>query len=91
VVESSKVEEQDVGKMPLIKEVWIFLATDDDGDETMLMMYEDGARIPLIAADQRRIDSLMPEAESMAFEIGREVRLVKFSTREVVKSIKPTT
>jgi hypothetical protein len=46
-----------------------------------------GSYVPLVAADQRRLGGLTVIAEAIARDGGRSVRLVKFTSRQVVCEI----
>jgi hypothetical protein len=43
--------------------------------------------MPFIGADEDRIRSMRPMAERLARDLAREVKLVRFSTREDVETI----
>jgi hypothetical protein len=75
-------------EIPRIDAVWAFLSVDPgDGNEGVLAAPLAGPNsiVPLIAADEARLKSLIPIAEQMAQASGRVIRLVKFSNREVVR------
>jgi hypothetical protein len=79
--------------MPRIDAIWAFLSVDpEDGNEGVLSgpLLGPGSQVPLIAADEARLESLWPIARHIARAAGWHCRLVKFHTREVVAEIDPT-
>jgi hypothetical protein len=79
------------GTIRRIDEIWAFIAVDDDGNEGICAapLQRGMLSVPLIAADAARLTSVMPIAQQMADMFGRDVRLVKFSTRDVIKTLTP--
>jgi len=74
-----------------IDEIWAFVSVDEHGNEGIMAapLIDGVMSMPLIAADAARLTSLMPVAQQMADMFGREVRLVKFSTRDIIKTLVP--
>jgi hypothetical protein len=75
-------------EMPRIDAIWAFLSVDpEDGNEGVLAgpLLGPGSQVPLIAADEKRLQSLWPIARQIAQAAGRRCRLVKFHTREVIE------
>jgi hypothetical protein len=73
-----------------IDQIWAFLSLDDGGEGVVAAPIGPGAMtVPLIAADKRRVDSLIPIAKRMATLFGKPVRLAKFSKREDVEIYQP--
>jgi hypothetical protein len=72
-----------------IDSIWAFLSIDDDGNEAVIAgpLLGPGSYVPLIAADARRLSSLTVVADAIARDSGRIVRLVKFTSREVVREL----
>lgn len=66
-----------------IKEIWAFLGVDpDDGDEGVVgFRAPDGSWMPLVCADEARLNSIRGIAERIARGDGRKVVLAKFSQR----------
>jgi hypothetical protein len=84
------IDPKDNGTMPCIKELWLFVATDEaTGDEGCIAMDTPIGPQPMIAADEKRLNSLRPMAEAAARQSGTTVRLVKFSDRSVVEEFSP--
>jgi hypothetical protein len=76
-------------KTARIDSIWAFLSIDDDGNEAVIAgpLLGPGSYVPLIAADERRLGSLTVVADAIARDSGRIVRLVKFTSREVVRDL----
>jgi hypothetical protein len=71
-------------------ELFVYLSTDDDGDTGVVFMETAGAaKIPLVAENRRKAQSLQPLAEHLATTMGRTVTLAKFSRREDLESWEP--
>jgi hypothetical protein len=75
-----------------IDQVWVFVSVDDDGNEGVCAAPMLGMGVvPLIAADEARLASLLPVAQRIATMSGKTVKLVKLSTREELQVIQPET
>jgi len=75
--------------LPRIDVIWAFVSVDpEDGNEGVLSaaLLGPGSQVPLIAADEARLNSLWPIARAIAKITGLRCRLVKFHTREVVET-----
>jgi len=73
-----------------IKEVWAFVTIGDDDEEGVCgFCGPDGRWMPMVCADQKRIDSIRPFAEEIAKVTNKKVTLVKFHQREDVEDIHP--
>ena len=60
-----------------------FIATDASGDEGVCgFMKPDGQWLPMVCADDARVDSLRPLAEKIAKATGKIITLSRFSVRE---------
>lgn len=77
--------------LPRIDSIHAFLSVDpEDGCEGVIAITDPFlGSMPLIAADDTRLKALWPIAERTARKAGITVRLVKFSTREVIAEITP--
>ena len=77
--------------MPRINSIYAFVSVDAvDGNEGVVAApYGGQSCLPLIAADEERLKELIPIAEKIATIANMKIRLVKFSTREVIKEINP--
>jgi hypothetical protein len=74
-----------------IDRIWLFISVDDDGNEGVCAasLAGPGSLIPLIAADEERLESLRGVATEIAVLSGKTVRLLKFTVREEVEVIAP--
>lgn len=85
-----KVEHGKPGLMPHIPALWAFLAVDADGDEGMAGFFVPATSMapagwmPMVAADEARLEALKERARGMAAG-GTRIRLVKFTAREEVE------
>jgi hypothetical protein len=75
--------------LPHIHELYAFLASDGQSEGLTAALFTDGIRMPLVAADQARVDSLREVAQMIANESGQTVTLCRFSVREDLEQIKP--
>lgn len=64
-----------------IEEMFAFVAV-DDGIEGIVGINTPSGWAPLVGADMKRVDSLIPLAREIAKKSGKEIRLLKFSERE---------
>lgn len=74
--------------MPRIDAIWAFVSVDpEDGNEGVIAgsLLGPDSLVPLIAADEARLASLMPVAHAIAKATGQTVRLVRFHQREVLQ------
>jgi len=69
-----------------ITKVTAFVAIDPkDGDEgVMAFRTADGGWMPLVCADEARIQSMLPIAEEISANTGQTYKILQFSTREDV-------
>jgi hypothetical protein len=71
--------------MPLIRHIWAFVSVDPvDGNEGVCAAPLSGVTLPMIAADEDRLEILIPMAEYIVKQTGIKIKLVKFTTREEV-------
>jgi hypothetical protein len=76
--------------LPQIDHVYMFVSVDpDDGNEGVVAAPVEGVLMPLVAADDKRLECLMPLAKELATMGNMKIRLIKLSNREVVKEIEP--
>lgn len=78
--------------MPRIAEMFAFV-TEDTGpeDEGIVAMGIGGMLMPLVGADLERTQSLMPHAQGIADQTGKQIRIYKFTGREQIGTIEPRT
>lgn len=70
-----------------IDSVWMAVSVDDDGTEGMCAVQINGAWMPLLAADEKRLPFVIEQASQIAAIQQRLVRIVKLTTREEVQVI----
>lgn len=74
-----------------VEEMYAFLAVDEeDQTEGICSMYmgPQQGHMPLIGADLARVESLREMAEFIGKEAGLEIRLVRYSTRTDVQTLR---
>jgi hypothetical protein len=72
-----------------IDRIWAFLSIDDGGEGLVAAPIGPGTTVPLIAADKRRVDLLIPIAKRLTKVFNKPIRLAKFSQREDVEIYQP--
>jgi hypothetical protein len=73
-----------------IDQLWAFLSLDDGGEGVCAApLGNSGITAALVAADKRRVDSLIPLAREIASMFKKPVRLAKFKQREDVEIYLP--
>ncbi len=75
--------------MALITEVFVYVVTESEGEEGIPAISLDGAIMPMLAADPKVVQKFRRYALSIAKEMGKPVKLVRFSTMEVVEEFEP--
>ncbi len=75
--------------MPIITELFAFIATEAPGEEGITAMQNGGMFMPLIGADAARVDSLRERAQVVANTSGMVVTLARFTVREDLEEIVP--
>lgn len=75
--------------MKRIYTLCVFVA--EDGDEGIAAFYDPRTQthIPMVAADEARVDSLRPIAQQIASASGCTIRLFRFQVREMLEEITP--
>lgn len=73
-----------------IDEVYMFVSIDETGEGVCAapIMGADSL-VPLIAADEARMKSLIPWAQKLAALSGKQVKLIKLSQRTELMSFQP--
>jgi hypothetical protein len=73
-----------------IDEVWLFISVDETGEGVCgAPLAGPGSLVPLIAADEARLKSLIPIARQVARASGKQVKLIKLSQRTELLTISP--
>lgn len=75
--------------MPLITELFAFIATEKPGEEGITAVQRGSMLMPLIGADATRVDSLRAHAQVVANTSGMHFTLARFSVREDLEVITP--
>jgi hypothetical protein len=77
--------------LPKIKSVYLFVSVDasDENEGIVAAPFGGLGCMPLIAADEKRLEQLIPIAEQIAYMSKMKIRLIKLSGREVIKEIFP--
>ena len=70
-----------------IDNVWLAVSVDDDGTEGVCAVMVNGAWMPLLAADEKRLPFIIEQASQIAAIQQRLIRIVKLTTREEVQVI----
>lgn len=73
-----------------IEHVWMVISSDDEGEGICgASLFGTSSLVPLMAADEARLESILPFAKILARETGMTIKLIKFSVREEVMEITP--
>lgn len=70
-----------------ISNVYLFLAVDPNGDESVPAFSEGDVFTPLVGTDPARVDELREIAKQMSRESGIKITLCRFSVREDLEVI----
>lgn len=74
----------------VISQMFAFVATAEMGEGVAAMLVGD-TFMPLIGADQARVDSLRQMAQVVADRSGQPLTLLRFSVREELETLYPAT
>lgn len=79
--------------MHKINAIWAFVGIDADGDEGVPAFFSPALEMmmPLVGADERRVEALRKEAQMIADSTGLSLELRKYTVVEVLDVIKPNT
>lgn len=72
-----------------IDTVTAYIAANEDGEGIMSFYHPENGWMPMVAADQARVDSLRPLAEQMGRATGVRVIVAEFSVRKDIAVIEP--
>lgn len=76
--------------MPKITRLYCFAVyTDDDDDEGVPAIMGIAGPMPLMGADTERIESLLPQAQLVADELNKPLRIYVFTNKEQVGEVTP--
>jgi hypothetical protein len=73
--------------LPRINQVWMAVSVDDDGSEGVCAIRTDNGWLPLVAADEKRLEFIIEQARFLAEAQRRIIRVVKMCSREEVAVI----
>lgn len=76
-----------INTLPRIDSVWMAVSVDDDGSEGVCAVFHNGMWMPLLAADEARLEAIIEEAKLIAAAQGRLIRIIKLHSREEVRAI----
>jgi hypothetical protein len=70
--------------------VYLFVSVDETGEGVCAApLMGPGSLVPLIAADEARLKSLIPVARNLAKITSLKIKLIKFTAREEIMDITP--
>lgn len=73
-----------------IDTIYAFISSDETGEGVCGMPLPNGSGIlPMIAADEKRLESLRPIAQMLASFTKKKIKLIKLSVREDLETIEP--
>lgn len=76
--------------LPQIDKIWAVLSVDEGGEGVVAVpMLNGNGMLPLIAADEARLNDIVKMARAAGSVTGKKMRLVRFNHREVVGDIEP--
>lgn len=70
-----------------IDSIYAFISEDENGEGVCAASNGTALIMPLIAADERRLELLKPIAQELARHTKKKIKLVKFSVREDLETI----
>lgn len=74
--------------LPRIEQIWAVVSVDAvDGNEGVCAATIGNVVMPLIAADEKRLEQIVPIAKQISAETGTKFKLIRFSNREEVSEI----
>lgn len=76
--------------MPLITQMYAFVTSDAAPDDEGVPAFMNGTILmPMTGADMARVQDLMPIAQRIADETGKQIRIYRFSQKEQIGVIEP--
>ncbi len=70
-----------------IDEMFAFIVQDDNGDEGICGFKSPIGWMPMVGADMKRMESLMPMARELSLSTPNPIKLVKFNVRQELETI----
>ena len=85
-----KMEKEEKRASFEMKEAYIFVTTDDNGDEgAVAVVTPNGQLVPLIAFEPKKTEQMMRSAQQVADETGKTITVVHLFNREELGVIEP--
>ena len=73
-----------------IDHIWMALSVDEGGEGIVAApLGAGGMTVPLVAADKKRLDDIMPLSRALAVRMGIVIRIAKFTQRDDVEIFRP--
>lgn len=79
----------DPGNTFKVENLWAYCSVDEGGEGIIAFARPDGTMIPLIGADETRVDQYREMAKTLAKRYGKKIVCKKFSTFEVIETFEP--
>lgn len=70
-----------------IDQLWVFLSVDEHGHEGICSMPLNGANWAMVTSKPEVLAKMRPAAKEISKRVGKPVRLVRFTQREIVETI----
>ena len=70
-----------------IDKMYAFVAEDKNGDEGVIGMQTNSGWMPLVGADMKRINSLIPIVQNIVNQTNHPVKILMFSDRKEIDEI----
>ena len=85
-----KMEKEEKRASFEMREAYIFVAKDDNGDEgAVAVVTPNGQLVPLIAFEPKKTEQMMRSAQQVANETGKTITVVRLFNREELGVIEP--
>lgn len=72
----------------IAQDAFAYLTVDEEGYQCMAYLYYDGETVPMMG-DWNRVQLLKNAAQELVDDMGRELKLVKYTAPALVEVIKP--
>jgi dihydroorotase-like cyclic amidohydrolase len=70
-----------------IDAVWMAISVDENGNEGVCAAEINGMWMPLVAADEARLEQIIATARRIAQVTKRQIKIIKLTTREEIEVI----
>jgi hypothetical protein len=71
--------------MPKITQMFAFISEEGPEDEGVMGMMRNGMWMPLVGADMKRVNTLIPIADQISALSGKPYKIIKFRIEEVIE------